>query len=256
MIMEPFHPSYYQEYFESLGKKENDWYAFHIENQEVAKYAMRVAAIKRNGLSVEERLTEEKIIIRPVRLKNLRAEAEKIQYVYNTAWDTHEHPQFVTLTGPEFKSLVSALLMVAVENLILIVEDHNKDNSPVVGMSVLLPDVNETIQIYDRKHPGFKPGNTLFSLIRCLIRDARIFLLVKKMIRCHSFKGARMIILGTIIKKTGLDALLYLKSYENAKNFGIQFGSGSQIADTNLEMVNPLLRLGTKSIGWRIYRFL
>jgi hypothetical protein len=65
-----------------------------------------------------------------------------------------------------------------------------------------------------------------------------------------------MIILGTIIKKTGLDALLYLKSYENAKNFGIHFGSGSQIADTNLEMVNPLLRLGTKSIGWRIYSFL
>jgi hypothetical protein len=256
MIMEPYHPPYYQEYFESLGKKENDWYAFHIESDEVAKYAMRVAQVKRSGLSIEEKMIADKIIIRSVKLKNLKQEAKKIQYVYNTAWDTLEHPQFTPLTDDEFKSLVSALLLLAVEDLILIVEDHNKSEAPVVGMSVLLPDINETIQIYDQKHPGFLPGNSLFSLIHCLIRDVRIYLLVKKMIRCHSFRGARMVILGTIIKKTGLDALLYLKSYENSKKFGIEFGSGSQIADTNLEMVNPLLRLGKKSLCWRIYKFL
>jgi hypothetical protein len=256
MIMEPYTPPYYQEYFESRGTKENDWYAFHIENREVSTYVERIAQIKRAGMSLEDKMTADKIIIRPVKLKNLKQDAKKIQYVYNTAWNTLEHPQFAPLTDEEFKSLVSALVLLAVEDLILIVEDHSKEGHPVVGMSVLLPDINETIERYDQKHTRFRPSDGISGLITSLLRDARIYFQVKKMIRRHSFHGARMIILGTIIKKTGLDALLYLKSYENSKKFGIEFGSGSQIADTNLEMVNPLLRLGTKSLCWRIYKFL
>lgn len=256
MIMEPYTPPYYQEYFESLGTKENDWYAFHIKSSEVSAYVERIAQIKRSGMSLEDKMKSDKIIIRPVKLKNLKQEAKKIQYVYNTAWNTLEHPQFAPLTDEEFKSLVSALVLLAVEDLILIVEDHSKEGAPVVGMSVLLPDINETIELYDHLHPGFRPTYGILGLIKSVLRDAMIYIQVKKMIRRHAFHGARMIILGTIIKKTGLDALLYLKSYENSRNFGIQFGSGSQIADTNLEMVNPLLRLGNKSLCWRIYKFL
>jgi len=63
-------------------------------------------------------------------------------------------------------------------------------------------------------------------------------------------------ILGTLVKKTGLDALLYLKSYEKAKELGIVTGSGSQVADSNLEMKNPLMKLGRTTFTWRVYRFL
>jgi len=255
MFMEPYHPPYYQEYFEAIGKKENDWYAFHIEHKEVESYANRANSIRRNGLTLEEKMKENGIIIRSVKLKKLVSESEKIKFIYNTAWDTKEHPQFEKMTDAEFKSLVSALVLLAVESLILIVEDRTKKDNPVVGMSVLLPDINEAIEIYDAKHPGFRPGIGCYPILRSLKRDLGIVRLVKKMIRNQSFHGARVVILGTIIKKTGLDALLYLKCYENAKRYGIQFGSGSQIADTNLEMVNPLQRMGHISLTWRIYKF-
>ena len=39
------------------------------------------------------------------------------------------------------------------------------------------------------------------------------------------------------------------------EELGIISGSGSQIADTNLEMKNPLIKLGEITITWRIYRF-
>ncbi len=88
-----------------------------------------------------------------------------------------------------------------------------------------------------------------------LIRDIKILRRAKTKIRKRTFQTARVVILGTLIKKTGLDALLYLKTYEISKELGIISGSGSQIADTNLEMKNPLIKLGEITITWRIYRF-
>jgi len=94
------------------------------------------------------------------------------------------------------------------------------------------------------------------SLGKMLVRDMQILRLTKSKIRNQRFRSARVMILGTLVKKIGLDALLYLKTYEIAKNRGIVIGSGSQIADTNLEMKNPLMKFGRVTLTWRVYRFL
>jgi len=77
----------------------------------------------------------------------------------------------------------------------------------------------------------------------------------KKRLKVKVFNNARIFILGSLSKKNGLDALLYLESYELAKIYGLETGSGSQIADINLEMINPMKRMADITFTWRVYRF-
>lgn len=256
MFMEPYHPPYYQQYFEKRGQKENDWFAFGLREEEMVVFDQRVNAIRKNGKKIETLLEEEGIKIRHIRMDRIKEDTDKIKAVYNTAWDTKEHPQFEKMTHLEFDALVNALKLIVIDELVLIVEDFSKPGQPIVGMSVSIPDIHESIAELEA-HQGKKiPDFTWFSLGKMLIRDMQILGLTKQKIKNRQFKTARVMILGTLIKKTGLDALLYLRSYQIAKEWGIMQGSGSQVADSNLEMKNPLMKFGHITLSWRVYRFL
>ena len=54
-------------------------------------------------------------------------------------------------------------------------------------------------------------------------------------------------------KKTGLDALLYKRTFEKGTAIGMRYASASQIADTNLNMANPLMKMGKLGFTWRVY---
>ncbi len=68
------------------------------------------------------------------------------------------------------------------------------------------------------------------------------------------FKYARVFILGTIRKKSGIDAILYELTYHACLDMGVQEASGSQIADSNPEIVIPLSHMGNADMTWRVYR--
>jgi hypothetical protein len=53
----------------------------------------------------------------------------------------------------------------------------------------------------------------------------------------------------------GLDAALCKRLFEDAMKIGIKRVSASQIAETNLPMMNPLLKMGAIEKQWRVYRF-
>lgn len=256
MFMEPYHPPYYREYFEKRGSKENDWFAFGIRKEEMTTFEKRIHAIRKNGKGLETLLNEEGIVIRHLNMKRIKEDTDKIKAVYNQAWDTKEHPQFEKMTDQEFDALVNAMKLIVIDELVLLAEDVSKEGHPIIGMAVPLPDLNETIAEIDQNNGSWIPNNSFSSLLKMLLRDIKILRKTRNKIRKRTFKTARVFILGTLIKKTGLDALLYLKTYEKAKEIGIMSGSGSQIADTNLEMKNPLIKLGEITLTWRIYRFL
>ena len=73
-------------------------------------------------------------------------------------------------------------------------------------------------------------------------------------VRHRDFKYARVFVLGTTRKKSGIDALLYERTFNAALGMGVQLASGSQVADSNPEIFVPLSRMGRADITWRVYR--
>ena len=88
-----------------------------------------------------------------------------------------------------------------------------------------------------------------------LKRDIQIFNIIKNRLRTKKFSSIRILILGVDEKfrKNGVDSQLYYKTAQAAKSIGIRHGSGSQLADINFDILNPLFKIGKKSMTWRVY---
>ncbi|MCX6084980.1 MAG: hypothetical protein NTX94_00870 [Caldiserica bacterium] len=253
MVMEPYQPPYYTRFLEQWGVKENDWYAFRMTRESASPYMERLVRMRERGQDVEQRLARQGVAVRSVRIRDWAAEVARIKTIYNVAWDTRVHPQFERFSEEEFDYLAAGLRMIAIEDLVFVVEDLGKPGHPVIGMAVTLPDLNEVIEEYDRLHTGYAPSSHLYGLSD-LRRDLGVFLLLRSRVRHRNFRNARIFVLGTVRKKNGIDALLYEKTYLAGTSMGIQLGSGSQIADTNPEISVPLSHMGSAAITWRIYR--
>lgn len=253
MVMQPYQPPYYASYFEEWGVKENDWYAFHITPETAAPYLARIDAIRQHGRDPEQRLRQQGVAIRSVSMKDWDGEIARIKAVYNTAWDSQVHPQFERFTDEEFAYLAAGLRMIAVEDLVFMVEDVDEPGHPAIGMAVTLPDLNEVIEDVDRVHGRYVPSTHVYGLgdIR---RDLMVFVQLRRRVKKRAFRNVRVLVLGTVRKRDGIDALLYEKTYRAGAAIGVEMASGSQIADTNPEIYVPLSRMGSAALTWRIYR--
>lgn len=249
MPMEPYNPPYYKEIFDAFGEKENDWFSFFISQEKAYKYVERITNVFENGSKIEMKLKQNGIVIRNASLKDYKNEIDKIRAIYNIAWDSIEHPQFEKFTEEEFNYIASSLKQVAIEDLIYIVEEDSKP----IGMSVTIPNINEVIFELDRSiFKSYKPTKNAFS-IKDTYRDLIIFREIKRRVNKKQFESARIFILGVLKKRSGLDALLYKRTFDNGIRLGMTYASASQIADSNLNMSNPLMRMGELSFTWRVY---
>jgi len=254
MPMEPYNPPYYKEIFDQFGEKENDWYSFLADFETVGPYIDRISNFTRNGESLEDFIFNNGIRIRNVTLKNFDEEAEKVKHVYNLAWDTIEHPQFEKFTDAEFRYIANSLKTALVPDFIFLVEEESSGNCTPIGISVTIPNINEVIEKVDnRYYRNFIPSGNPLSL-KDVLRDLRILKELKSTIKNSTFKTARIYILGTLKKKKGIDAILYKRTFENGLKYNLAYSSASQVADTNLNMVNPLVRMGKTGFVWRVYR--
>lgn len=249
-FMEPYNAPYYREYFEKYGfQKENDWFSMNTDHLISNEYMSRIENLmeKINGTSRNEKLNE--FNIRNINFKNLNSEIKIIKDLYNPIWGRGNHPQFTEMTKKEFDTLAIGIKTIALEELIYVVE---KDGNPV-GISVSVPDINEVIKEYDTKN-SYLPSKKLFD-IRDLKRDIKIFSDIKKRLKLKKFEGVRILILGVDEKyrKTGIDSKLYYKTAKAAKAIGIKHGSGSQLADKNFDILNPLFKIGKIAMTWRVY---
>jgi hypothetical protein len=253
MVMEPYQPPYYARFLEKWGVKENDWYAFRMTHESASPYMERLEKMRKRGQDLEQRLARQGVAVRSVKMSDWRNEIARVKTIYNAAWDTRVHPQFERFSEEEFDYLASGLRMIAIEDLVFVVEDTTKPNHPVIGMAVTLPDLNEVVEEYDRLHTGYVPSNHIYGLSD-VRRDLAIFRLLRSRVKHRNFRCARVFVLGTTRKKNGIDAMLYEKTYLATIKMGVQLASGSQIADTNPEIYIPLSHMGNADITWRIYR--
>ena len=153
------------------------------------------------------------------------------------------------MTDEEFEVLALGIKEIAIEELIFIVE---KDGKPV-GISVNLPDINEVIWEMDGK-TAYMPSARFLSP-RDILRDLRIFLKIKKRLKEKRFSRMRFTILGVEEKhrKNGIDSKLFWEIKNKALELGITHGSASQLADINMDIINPIFRLGKTALTWRVY---
>ena len=249
-FMEPYNAPYYAQYFEKYGfKKENDWFSMNTDYLLSNGYMARIESLmeKMNGSLRNDRWNE--FNIRNINFKNLKSEIKIIKDLYNPIWGKGNHPQFTEMTKAEFDTLALGIKTIALEELIFVVE---KDGFPV-GISVAVPNINEIIMEHDSIKFNM-PSKRLLSL-KDLKRDLDIFNTIKKRLKSKKFSGMRVLILGVDEKyrKTGIDSKLYYKTMQAAKALGIKHGSGSQLADKNFDILNPLFKIGKVALTWRVY---
>ncbi len=249
-FMEPYNAPYYQDFFEGYGfVKENDWYSIHTDTNISKDYMDRVDSIMKKLENSRRNAGSKGINYRNVDFKVMKKEIQIIKELYNPIWASINHPQQVRMTDGEFNVLAEGIKAVALEELIFIVE---KDKEPI-GVSVNVPDINEVIHEYDKDRPAV-PSNRFFSL-KDLRRDLNIFNRIQKRLKQKKFSRVRILILGVKkeYRKAGIDLKLYYLIKKNSIKMGITSGSASQLADINLDIINPIFKFGKVAHTWRVY---
>jgi hypothetical protein len=200
-------------------------------------------------ISSKRRSSFDGVSIRCADFDDYKNEIIRIRELYNDLWDTEKHPQQVRLTNKEFNYIAMGIKALSLEDLIFIIEKHGEP----IGVSVNFPDINEIIYDYDKGR--LRQPSKRFLDRRDLTRDIKIFNLVRRKLKTGGYTRLRSLILG--IKKeyrrSGIEARIYSKINTDAVKLGFKYASGSQLADINLDIVNPISRLGKVAFTWRVY---
>lgn len=249
-FMEPYNTPYYQDFFNLFGfKKENDWYSICTDNILSKNYMDKISILSDRIMNSKRSEKFNRYKIRNADFSNLKNEIEAIRELYNPIWNEGSHPQQVHITDKEFNTLAIGFKEITMEELIFIVEENNKP----VALSVNLPDINEVIIDYDSRNQ-FIPGRKFYNP-KDIKRDLSIFINIKKRLKQKNFTRLRLLILGIKKehRKNGIDFRLYWLIRKTALEIGFTHGSASQLADVNMDIINPIFRLGKVAFTWRVY---
>lgn len=222
-ILMPYNPRYYEELVTRAGFEEaKTLVAYHLADNRPPDWLERISERVRERTGVR---------IRPLRMSEFERELERIQAIYNAAWERNWG--FVPMTEAEFEHMADELEPVLEPDLTLIAEDASGEP---VGFSLALPDLNEAIRHANgRLFP--------FGLLKILWHARRI-------------RMARVITLGLVeaYRGRGVDGLLYLETFRNGADHGITEGEFSWVLEDNEPMRKPLERMGARVYKrYRIY---
>jgi GNAT superfamily N-acetyltransferase len=219
-------PKYYQELLENYGLiKAKDLYAWYIDADKVT--------ITEKMARVSSKICESTgLILRNIKLKNLKSELKLIKEIYNNAWSRNWG--FVPLTNEEINHIAADLKQIADEDLLLLAE---KDGTPI-GFSVTIPNINEIlIKI---------PSGKLFPTG-----------LFKLMTGIKKVRSVRVILLGIVkeYQSQGIGSLFYIETFKRAVNKGIKNGEMSWILEDNYTMNRAIESFGSQLYKtYRIYQ--
>lgn len=226
-LLTAHNPPYYVPLTESCGfSKAKDWYAWWFsEFPEPATRLRRIA---------EARARKEKVTIRPIDLKQIAAEGQRIRDVYNQAWE--KNWGFVPFTEAEAQHMAHELKPLIVPEATLIAEVGERP----VGFVIGVPDVNVAL----RKING---RLTTFGLPIGLL---------KLLYHLKKARTGRLIALGVVkdYRRAGIAEMLVLRLMDEAFRRGIT-GELSMTLEDNV-MVNRFIEaMGAKRYKtYRIYR--
>ncbi|MGE0067726.1 MAG: GNAT family N-acetyltransferase [Solirubrobacterales bacterium] len=229
MILEPWHPPYYQGLVEGEGfSKAMDVLMWELQFGDLKEGEQFDPSIH---AAAKKALEDEGITIRNMRKRDMAAEVRRFMDVYNEAWG--DNWGFVPITDAEVEFQAKNLKQVLDENWTFIAE---KDGE-VVGAALTLPDIN---QVMAKLNGRLLPiGWAKFLLGKRKIDQLRVFALGVT----HAYRHS------------GVAAGLYLRHLEEASKPGaIEGGEMGWILETNKPMNRAMEGMGGKVVKrYRLY---
>jgi len=229
MILEPWHPPYYQRLIEAEGFG---------KAMDVLMWELRMGELKEGEKfdpsiheAAEKALRDEGIVIRNMRKRDMANEVRRFMDVYNEAWG--ENWGFVPITDAEVEFQAKNLKQVLDEEWTFMAE---KDGE-VVGAALTLPDINQVLAGMNGRLLPF--GWAKFLLGKRKIDRLRVFALGVK----HDYRH------------TGVAAGLYLEHIKMAAlPDKIHWGEMGWILETNKPMNRAMEGMGGKIVKkYRLY---
>ncbi|RJP82253.1 MAG: N-acetyltransferase [Candidatus Zixiibacteriota bacterium] len=222
MVMMTYNPPWYADLLEGAGlAKIKDVYAYKLTQEDITDRVKRAKDI------LHQRL---KVTVRPIEVKHLRHEIERVRAIYNSAWS--KNWGFVPMTSAEFDHIARDMKQILDPALAVIVEAGDKP----IGFSLALPDVNVAL-----KHARGR----LFP-----------FGIIKVLRAAKHIHHARVLTMGVIeeYRNRGVDTLMYLETFERGVKAGYYWAETSWILEDNVPMNRAMDMLGGKIYKrYRIY---
>jgi GNAT superfamily N-acetyltransferase len=225
IILTTWQHTYYQELLEGTGlTKAMDAYMWelYVSERDSVHPAIWEMAAKSES--------EHGITVRPMRKRDLQAEIERFEEVYNAAWERNWG--FVPLTDEEVRHHAKDLKPVLDENWAMIAEA--KDGT-VVGAALTLPDYNQVLAHLNGRLLPFGWAKALYW--RRKIDRVRVFALGVKREYQH----------------TGVAARMYERHFDSAARTPQKGGEMGWILESNTAMNRAMEGMGGKIT--RRYRF-
>jgi GNAT superfamily N-acetyltransferase len=136
MILQPWHPPYYQERVEQAGmSKAMDLLMWNLEVSDRAKVLPVIFEL------AEKVQSEHGIRVRPMRRRQLRKDMDAFAEVYNSAWS--KNWDFVPYSKKDLDAYAQELQLVFDKHWFMIAE--REDTKEVVGMAITVPDLNQVL---------------------------------------------------------------------------------------------------------------
>ncbi|HVD41847.1 MAG TPA: hypothetical protein VNC16_12695 [Solirubrobacterales bacterium] len=229
MILEPWHPPYYQRLIEAEGFG---------KAMDVLMWELRMGELKEGEKfdpsiheAAEKALHDEGITIRNMRKRDMANEVRRFMDVYNEAWG--DNWGFVPITDAEVEFQAKNLKQVLDEEWTFMAE---KDGE-VVGAALTLPDINQVLAGMNGRLLPF--GWAKFLIGKRKIDRLRVFALGVK----HDYRH------------TGVAAGLYLEHIKMAAlPDKIHWGEMGWILETNKPMNRAMEGMGGKIVKkYRLY---
>jgi GNAT superfamily N-acetyltransferase len=224
--MMPHNPPYYAGLLERGGfRKAKDLLAFeggsmegYVEPPERAQRAAEVI-LRRAGLA-----------IRPLDLREIRREVNRIRTVYNACWEGNWG--FVPITESEAAHMARAFRPVVVPEAVPMIEKDGR----LVAFALAVPDLNQVLR-------GNRSGRLLPVALKLLWA-----------LRRESINRARILLLGVLpeYRGKGIDAILWHWVWSRAGKHNMTWGEASWILEDNAAMANAAERMGFRR--YKTYR--
>jgi hypothetical protein len=222
-VLMTYNPPYYASLIEGYGfAKAKDLYAYFLSQETVysERFNRANALVKaRNSLTV-----------RPMSMKNFKADVEIVKHLYNAAWAKNWGA--VPMTDAEIDALAADLKPIVIPDLVLFAESKGKP----IGFGLSLPDINTALW-YNRK------GRLLPGLFQLFFRKKEINLV-------------RVIVLGVLPEylNTGAAGVLFYETAVRAKALGYAYGEASWVLEDNVRMIKSAEAMNGKvTRRYRIY---
>lgn len=217
MVMMPHNPPYYTRLLEAVGyTKAKDLLAYLLEDNTPPERLVR------GGRRLQQ---VRDVTIRTINPHRFAEEVDLIREIYSSAWERNWG--FIPMTKEETDDLAIQFRRVADPNLCLIAEVRGEP----AGFALALPDYNQVLRYMNGRLLPL--GLFKFLWYRRKIDAARVLTLGLK-------PGFRRI---------GIDAMLYLRLWEEAPKNGYSTVECSWILEDNWDM-----RRGMERMGGRLYK--